>query len=476
MSEERAEVLLVTPLPPMETGLATYALRVIESTESFVEWTVAYPAGSDPETLPKNVKCMPIEDIEKGGVPDARIFQIGNSPHCFPVVQALYKFGGTALLHEIVVHHMLRHCYLENNRMEDYRKELKFCFGPAAKDVEKDLSNRKISVSEFDRKLKKYPLIGRILHSAHSAVCLNSYAAAKLKDSFPEGRVLSIGLALNPLPELEIPLKPYPVCFGMIGNNYPGRNLDRLIEAIELLRNDIPDSGMILIGSGYPEGLPEWVTRTGRLDEKEYQGWIRTLDYVFDVRHPTCGETSASLLEAMRAGIPCIVTATGSFNNIPSDAVIRVPPESIVQCVRSAVLFLEERADLRKNLSKQAALYAEDMGSNERLVSDWKRVLRITKNFPTDDSTAENSISLSPAWHEPPEGFKRDLSTVPVTWQFSGSTKLEGPENSNAAFVTVWGEGTVGSIDLSNEPSVVCIDGRVLHFNGNGWVSNVFWK
>jgi glycosyltransferase involved in cell wall biosynthesis len=476
MSEKRAEALLVTPLPPMETGLATYALRVIGNTESFVEWTVAYPSGSDPESLPVNVKSLPIEDMEEGSVPDAKIFQIGNSPHCFPVVQALYKFGGTVLFHEIVLHHMLRHCYLENNRLEDYRRELTFSFGPAAESVEKDLSNKKITVSDFDRKQKRYPLIGRILHSSHSAVCLNSFAASILKKSYTEGRIITIGHPLSKIDELEIPIKPYPLCFGMVGTNHPGRNLDKLIEAIELLRNDIPDSGMVLIGSGYPEGLPEWVTRTGRLSEKEYQGWIRTLDYVFDVRHPTCGETSGSLLEAMRAGISSIVTATGSFNNIPSDAVIRVLPDNIVQGIRSAVLLLEERPDLRKNLSKKAASYAEDTGSDERLVRDWKKVLQLAENPPIENFTAENSISLSPAWHEPPEGFKRDMNTIPVTWKFSGSAKLEGPECSSGALVTVWGEGTVGSIDLGNEPSVICIDGRVLRFSGNGWVSNVFWK
>ena len=476
MSEGKAEALLVTPLPPMQTGLATYALRVIRSTGSLVEWTVAYPKGSDPETLPGYVKSMPIENIRKYDLPDSRIFQIGNSPHCFPIVQALYKFGGTALFHEIVMHHMLRHCYLENNMMEDYRRELIFCYGPAAETVEKDLSNRKLTVTEFDRKLKLYPLIGRILHSSNSAVCLNSYSAAKLKDSFPEGRVISIGHPLSELTEKKIPLKPYRICFGMIGTNHPGRNLDRLIEAIELLRNDFPDSGMVLIGGGYPEGLPEWITRTGRLDEKEYQGWIRTLDYVFDVRHPTCGETSGSLLEAMRAGIPSIVTATGSFNNIPSDAVIRVPPDSIVQCIRSTVLLLEERPDLRKKLSRRAVSYAEDTGSDERLVRDWKRVLRLAENLPKVSSTDWNSASLSPALHETPEGFTRDLCTVPVTWKFSGGAMLEGPEDAHGALITIWGDGSVGSIELDSEPSVVRIDDRVLRFSGNGWISNVLWK
>ncbi len=101
MSEERIDALLVTPLPPVQSGLATYALRVLENTSDFVDWTVAYTDGSDPGSLPANVRSMPVEELEEEELPIARIFQIGNSPDCFPVVQALYRYGGTALFHEI---------------------------------------------------------------------------------------------------------------------------------------------------------------------------------------------------------------------------------------------------------------------------------------------------------------------------------------------------------------------------------------
>ena len=460
----------------MKTGLATYALRILENTSNFVNWTVAYTNGSDPQSLPSNVRSLPVDQLREEELPPVRIFQIGNSPHCFPVVQALYRFSGTALFHETVIHHMLRHCYLETDRWEDYRRELLFCYGPAAEAVEKDLSKVNISAAEYDRKLKQYPLIGRALHASHSAVCLNSYAASILKKSYPEGRVLAIGHPLSPLPELNIPSRPFSLCFGMVGTNHYGRNLEELLEAVELLRIDYPDSGLILIGANYPDELPEWVMRTGRLEEMEYQSWIRTLDYVFDVRYPTCGETSGSLLEAMRAGIPSIVTATGAFNNIPSDAVIRIPPDSIVQGIRTAVKFLESRPDLRNTISENGASFARDTGSADRLSSDWKRVLRLAVIPPEDFSDVDNHISISPAWHELPDGFSRDLNTEPVSWKFSGTAELEGPESSSGAMVTAWGEGTIGSVKLGSEPSVICMDGRTLRFRGTGWISNVIWK
>lgn len=476
MPEKRTEALLVTPLPPMKTGLATYALRVLENTSGFVDWTVAYTDGSDPDSLPSSVKSIPLARLREDDLPSARIFQIGNSVHCFPVVQALYKFSGTALFHETVIHHMLRHCYLENGALEDYRRELLFCYGPAAKKVEKDLSDGNIPAVQYDRKLKQYPLIGRALNASHSAVCLNPYAASILKGSYPDDRILTIGHPLSPLPELEVLSKPFPLSFGMIGTNYHGRNLEKIVEAIELLRIDYPDAGLVLIGGNYPEELPQWAIRTGRLEEPEYQSWIRTLDYVFDVRYPTCGETSGSLLEAMRAGIPSIVTATGSFNNIPSDAVIRVPPDSIVQGLCAAVRLLESRPELRNALCRNGARYAADTGSIVRLEEDWKRVLQLAGKLSSNYPAADNSHSSSPAWSEPPDGFARDINTKPVSWKFTGKAELEGPQSCSGAMVTAWGEGTAGGVELKSEPEVINLDGRIVHFTGIGWVSNVIWK
>jgi glycosyltransferase involved in cell wall biosynthesis len=476
MSEIRTRALLVTPLLPHRTGLATYALRVLDATCPAIDWTVAYTSGSDPSALPSGVSSLPLERLTEEDIPAARIFQIGNSPHCFPVLQSLYRFGGTVLFHEIVLHHMMRHCYLESNRMEDYMRELRFCYGPAAERVSGYISEDVASPAEFDRRMKCYPLTGRAVHASHSAVFLNPFAASILGRAYPENRILTIGHPLSPLPPLGIPDPECYPCFGMLGTNHPGRNLDLLVDALTLLRTEYPDSGLVLLGEGYPDGLPEWVTRTGRLEEQEYQGWIRALDYVFDIRYPACGETSGSLLEAMRAGIPSIVSAEGSFNNLPSDAVIRVPPDNMVQALQSAVRLLESRPALRKALSENGRIYANETGSEKRLLEDWEKVITLAALPPPEGISNHMSTSLSAAWHEPPAGFTRDITTSAVSWKFDAEAKITGPSDSEEALVTAWGRGTVSGGELPPEPEVLECDGRAIEFSGRGWISNVIWK
>ena len=479
MSEERKEALLVTPIPPVETGLATYAVRVLQNSLDFVNWTVAYTDGGDPDSLPEGIReSIRIDQISDiSGVPDIRIFQLGNSIDCFPVVQALYRYGGTALFHEIVLHHMLRFCYLENNKLDEYRRELRFCYGPNAERIEKELYIKSLSVKEYDILLKRYPLIGRVLHASSSAVCLNTYAESVIEGAFLKGRTCAIGHPLSPLPEMEVPEKPFDICIGILGNNHPGRNLSETLEAVKLFRKEIPEAGLLLIGGGYPQDTPEWTINCGRLPDNEYQGWIRTLDYAVDMRYPTCGETSGSLLEAMRAGVACIVTAAGSFLNIPSDAVLRVSPDNMVQGLLQSLKYLHKRPDLRNSMSGNSIRYAEDTGSVERLRSDWKRIISMASESESSGTKpADNSHSISAAWHEIPPGFTMDTSTKAVSWKYSGDVVLEGPPNSNEAEITVCGKGSVNGKELPIEPDVMSVKGKILNLNGEGRVFCVLWK
>ncbi len=478
MSEERKDALLVTPIPPLETGLATYAMRVLQNTLDFVNWTVAYPDGGDPDLLSSGIRVIKIDQIsDMTGIPDIRIFQLGNSMHCFPVVQALYRYRGTALFHEIVLHHMLRYCYLLNNQLEEYRRELRFCYGPNAERIEKELSIESLSIKEYDILLKKYPLIGRVLHASSSASCLSPYAESIIEDAFRPGRTCVIGHPLSPLPEIDIPPKPFDICIGLLGSNHPGRNLPEVLESVELFRREIPEAGLLLIGCGYPENIPEWAVNCGRLPESEYQGWIRTLDYAVDMRYPTCGETSGSLLEAMRAGVPSIVTATGSFLNIPSDAVLRVPCDNMVQGLSQTLSYLHARPELRKTMSANSISYAEDTGSIKRLRSDWKRIISMASESVSENIiTASNSYSFSAAWHETPPGFTMDISTEAVSWKYSGDVLLEGPRNSREAEITVCGTGSINGKQLPIEPCVMSVKGEKLSLTGEGRVYSVLWK
>ena len=474
---KRAEALLVTPLPPLQTGLATYALRILEGTADIIGWRVACTPGSDPSCLPQGVDWEPVSGLSS--VPPVRIFQLGNSPDCFPVLQALYRFGGTGLFHELHLHHMIRHCCLEQGLPDQYARELRFEYGPSAGKVAKILSKPPSSEAEYDARLKRFPLSGRAVNACGSAVCLNGTAAAWLGRCLD--RVFVVGHPLTPLGDTgSFPALPGGPVIGMAGGFNHGRNLSAALEAVAVLRRRHPDTVMLLAGGGYPEGLPEWVTVTGRLPEDEYQAAIRAMDAALDLRHPPLGETSGSLLEVMRAGVPPVVSASGSFREIPSGAVLRVPVEDLAAGAAAALELVLEDRDLREGMSRAARAWAMEQGSIERMRREWAFITEALLSVPSSgDAWVEPDFwsgSLSAAWHDPPEGFERDTSGDSVTWTFRSGARLEGPTSAGGALVTARGDGTVSGVPLGDDFGVVSTTGRELDFEGSGELTSVFWK
>src|SRR5206468_626438 len=71
-------------------------------------------------------------------------------------------------------------------------------------------------------------------------------------------------------------------------------------------------------------GLDEIVTVTGYVDRAAFEDYVAAADICLNLRHPTAGETSASLLRLLGAGKPTLVTASGSFAELPPGVAAQV--------------------------------------------------------------------------------------------------------------------------------------------------------
>ncbi len=462
------------PLPPMPTGVATYSLRVLQHTCGSIDWTVLHAPGSDPAVLPDGVRAVPIDLADSIRLPSRRFFMLGNSPECFGVAAALRRFGGCGVFHETVMHHMLRHCLLERGLEGEYRRELEFEYGPSAARIGRLLSSS-LPGAEYDALLKRFPLTGRLLHACTSLACLNRASAGTLSERCPSKKVTVIGHPLDDLPSgppvsRSLPGPPHEI--GMIGGAHPGRNHDVLLSAVEILRGRGMDVRAVFVGGGWPGDPAGRAEATGRLEDDAYAARIAGLSVAVDVRHPSCDETSGSLLEAMKAGVPCVTSTSGSFAFLPSDSVLRIPsPPSPAALARALELVLGD-GDLARSLGMAGAVHAISEGSPRRTLADWTGLVGETPEVaPAPERT---SMAVSAAWDDAPEGAGRVLDQGPVAWRTDGRLVLEAPAGSGRALVTAWGGCTVDGSRSGSSPRVFETAGDVT-IEGSGFVSQVSW-
>jgi glycosyltransferase involved in cell wall biosynthesis len=60
--------------------------------------------------------------------------------------------------------------------------------------------------------------------------------------------------------------------------------------------------------------------------DERFLGWLHAADLVVDLRFPHRGEVSGTLARAMQIGRPTLVSATGTYLDVPNGTVVSVPP------------------------------------------------------------------------------------------------------------------------------------------------------
>src|SRR6185503_2426072 len=128
---------------------------------------------------------------------------------------------------------------------------------------------------------------------------------------------------------------PILASFGHIN---PWKRLEAILRALGALRANYPDLRYLLVGSVSPNydlravvaraGLEGVVTIAGYVDRAAFGDYVAAADICLNLRHPTAGETSASLLRLLGAGRPTLVTASGSFAELPADVAAQIDPDA----------------------------------------------------------------------------------------------------------------------------------------------------
>ena len=72
-------------------------------------------------------------------------------------------------------------------------------------------------------------------------------------------------------------------------------------------------------------GLQGIVRITGYLPPEVFSRYVAAVDVGVNLRNPTWGESSATLVRLMGHGVPSLVTDAGAFAELPGEAVVTVP-------------------------------------------------------------------------------------------------------------------------------------------------------
>lgn len=371
------KALLITPFPPQPTGLADYAMRILALTQNHVEWIVAYPTGAEPV---KGFQCIPVKELRDEHFNLPAIYQVGNSPHCEEVIETLLKHGGTGLFHETNMHHVLRNRANISGDWDSYNSHIEYDYRENSDSFRKTMNRKAISLSEYDRRLRKNPLVGKLVSSSRVIAVLSDTARFELERLARGKSVLRMGFLPDFLARAKKPPKTAgEITVGIAGTFHYGRSWEDMFRAVEMLRKTI-NCRLLIIGKGWPETNHPWIRATGRLPDREFREELEKIDIALDLRHHTCGETSGSMMDILRSGIPAVVTAEGTFRDIPADAVLRIPADSGAGGACAALKYILKSDEIRSSISNAASKYFAEVSNKDKCLREWLDLIERSSN------------------------------------------------------------------------------------------------
>ncbi len=330
----------VSPLPPVRSGISDYSADLLPQLEPLCDLRVMALAGQ--AVADEMVeRWRPVADEacgERGRLP---LYQMGNNPHHEGVLALAMERPGVVTLHDMVLHHLLVEATMARGRehLVDYREWLTRDHGWVGDEA--GAARRWAELGEA----AMFSLAGHrtLLRRQRGVLVHNRWAADRVVEESGDLaiRVAPMGVPLPPRPDPgdrqafreRLGVEAKTPLLGSFGFQTP---IKRTLVAVRALaREELADAHLVVAGEVLPildleseaaaAGVADRLHITGFLDPDEFQAAIAACDLCLNLRYPTAGETSASLLRVLAQGRPAVVSDYAQFRELPDDVAVKVP-------------------------------------------------------------------------------------------------------------------------------------------------------
>jgi glycosyltransferase involved in cell wall biosynthesis len=338
----KPRLAFVSPIPPVRSGIADYARDLLPllasefDIEVFVD--VRHPVLAAGRYGGLTVRSAP-ELRRRFGEYRYVVYQMGNNLHHRFVLELAADLPGIVVLHDLVLHHLYEEIAGLEDEWEAYGLALRRSYG-AAGDV---ILRTKRWRMAAERENFAFPLFESLAAASRGVIVHNDSARREVERRLPLVPVRRIAMGIPQEPELDregararLGIRAHDVVVGAFGFLTPIKRLDVLAAALRGARQEFAGLRLVLVGEASPglrvedlftaeELASGQVSHRGYVSGEEYRDWMAATDVAVNLRYPTAGETSASLLRLLGDGKCTLVSAYRQFLEIPAGAVVRIP-------------------------------------------------------------------------------------------------------------------------------------------------------
>lgn len=325
------KVAMLTPWPPHRSGIAVSAKTLAEALAPHLDLTIVC-TNAEEAAAPGGMRFASAGDFDPAEY-ELLICQLGNNleMHDWIYDHALAR-NALAIAHDTFIHPFLQHGHRQGRLVPQYRAMLANHF--EAEDI------GRLEASDFAGVgVLEITGLSQIARHAGGLHLHSSFARGCLLRELPAAaaRISTAPLVMSSAPPRSAAAPPDPGRFtiGMFGHVTRFKLPGQVLQALQLLLLRGLPVELRIVGNLGDEAetvhrqitrmaLAEQVTLIGYADSEAFERHIAECDAVINLRHPTHGESSGVVFDAMRIGVPVVVSNGGSFAELPDDAVVKV--------------------------------------------------------------------------------------------------------------------------------------------------------
>jgi glycosyltransferase involved in cell wall biosynthesis len=381
-----SKVAFVSPMPPAPTGIATYASSVLEGLERS-----GYRRRRQMDVM------WPVKPKHDLAIARYRlgVYHIGNNVEFHGDIYRLASLrDGVVVLHDLGLDDLVRGLVDRGDPL-GYRAAREALVGADRLTVPEARDNEPLA----------WPWCAHIARIAKSVIVHSAFCKRYLEDL---GCRTPVFVVPHPPVEREDDLRRAALHAPAIrarlglgegdvlvvgaGDLNPAKQLEALVAAagrldervhLALVGRRIPtfDPDALMRGSG----LAARVTLATDVSDEAFRAWLTASDLVADLRFPHRGEVSGTLMRAMQVGRPTLVSATGTYLDLPEDAVVRIGPGRADPGELADVLSsLADRPEARGRIGEAARHHVETTASLGQTAAGYEEAIEFALRLVQD--------------------------------------------------------------------------------------------
>ena len=369
---EKYKLALVTPWIPQRTGIATYETLLVPYLEKY--FAIDIFTSADGLESEKNFYVM-CDIKNRANEYDLVIYEIGNNELFHKEIFELLEncsSNSVVELHDLVLVRLFLYSY--GSSSDKFGAIVRRLYGDAAEQIIPIFIEGGNSLNVKER----YPLGDRVARYAKHSIVHNQWCRNKVGPNCFQIPLAAFGHAFSETQlakcihfldnKFGLNGKIVIGCFGWIGKY---KRITAIIESANKIVKKKGNFKFVLWGEVPPKSrvaamiaeanMDDVFTISGFLPKEDYWAALQRTDIVVNLRYPSAGESSATLLEEFSSGKPVIISNYAAYKEYPDDICIKIASgEDEVreqEELEQALIQLIQSSELREQLGKRAREY-----------------------------------------------------------------------------------------------------------------------